>query len=159
MRALKEFLTSRFGPSRHSSKRDPIGPLREFVYLDEVSVYSLLASRQGGVKTETIEKDSVMTERAGESSIGGNVLAAEARLSGQFRSEQLRGTQVIRKAIVQTSFKELFEIEQGSLELKPPDNDPPAYLLHASSLSSHMESGASKIWCQRGGSDKARSID
>ena len=36
----------------------PSGLLREFVYLDEVSVYSILASRKGGIATEFTESQT-----------------------------------------------------------------------------------------------------
>jgi len=77
--------------------------LREFVYLDEVSVFSLIASRLGPIATEFTEN-----ERASlKAEVGGAGGSLEA------------GSQVLRKSTVQTTFKELYEIERDSLALRP----------------------------------------
>ena len=142
MRLLPRFLSSKLRSIWRTAESKSSGPLREFVYLDEVSVYSLLASRQGGVKTEIIENETVFSERAANASLGANVVAAEGKLSGQFKSGQSRGTQVVRKAIVQTSFKELYEIEQEKLTLSRPKGDPP------NTLSEIENSNRAKDWVQ-----------
>src|SRR3569832_962441 len=79
--------------------------LREFVYLDEVSVYSLLASRLGPLATEftDTERASLKIEAVG---VGGGTEV---------------GSQVLRKSTVQTSFKELYELEISSLAMRPVD--------------------------------------
>jgi len=79
--------------------------LREFVYLDEVSVYSLMASRLGPLATEFTE-----TERA----------SLKAEISGAGSSTEF-GSQVLRKSTVQTTFKELYEAEINSLAIRPVD--------------------------------------
>ncbi len=77
--------------------------LREFVYLDEVSVFSLIASRLGPVATEFTE-----TERA----------SLKAEVAGVGGSSEL-GSQVLRKSTVQTTFKELYELEINSFAMRP----------------------------------------
>ncbi len=101
------------------------GPLREFVYLDDVSLYSLLASRRNGIATEFTESEtaSLNSEMAGSvgAGLGGNRAESRAR----FETSQARTTQVLRKAIVQTSFKELRDLEQEHLSPPMPRGDPP----------------------------------
>lgn len=77
--------------------------LREFVYLDEISVYSLIASRLGPVAIEFTE-----TERA----------SLKAEVAGSGSSAEI-GSQVLRKSTVQTTFKELYELEMNSLAIQP----------------------------------------
>lgn len=77
--------------------------MREFVYLDEVSVFSLIASRLGPIATEFTEN-----QRAS--------LKAEV---GTVGSSLEAGSQVLRKSTVQTSFKELYELEMDSFAFRP----------------------------------------
>lgn len=102
------------------------GPLREFVYLDEVSVYSLLASRGGAVVSELTETESSTTT----AEVGGSVRASAGVLGSEVRSKlqdaQASGTQVVRKAIVQASFKDLIEAQQSTLALRPHGAEEPA---------------------------------
>lgn len=98
------------------------GPLREFVYLDEVSVYSILASRTGAIATEfSEEQESIRSSELG-GSIGVGVAATSAGFDSKLQATQMQASQVLRKAIVQTSFKELYEMEHGSLGLTPISN-------------------------------------
>jgi hypothetical protein len=88
---------------RQASKRQK-ATLREFVYLDEVSVYSLIASRLGPIATEFTETEKASLKVEVASSFGGGVDI---------------GSQVLRKSIVQTTFKELYELEMGSFAIRP----------------------------------------
>lgn len=93
--------------------------LREFVYLDEVSVTSLLAAREGGVPKEITESQST----GYKAEIGGQTEANVGVLKGSLKSGLERSggtnTQVVRKATVQTLFKLLYdlELERGNLIL------------------------------------------
>ena len=53
-------------------------PLREFVYLDEVSVYSLNASRLGSIAAEFTETQTVSLRDEIGSSLGASLGAAKA---------------------------------------------------------------------------------
>lgn len=82
-------------------------PLREFVYLDEVSVFSLISSRIGPIATEfTDTQTSSLT-----SEISSNAQASAPLVKGELRSRmqsvRSSGTQVLRKATVQATFREL----------------------------------------------------
>jgi len=98
-----------------------IGRLREFVYLDEVSVYSLLASRKRGIVTEIIESqtDSLSTDTGNAGSV--NVGAAKTTFDSRIQMGHAQSSQVVRKAIIQTTFKDLYDNERVSLALGRPD--------------------------------------
>ena len=95
--------------------------LREFVYLDEVSVYSLLASRQGALASEytDIRSDSLRGEL--DSSLGVSSPVMKAGLSSKLETTQSQSSQVLRKSTVQAAFKELYEGEENKLAVKPID--------------------------------------
>jgi len=85
--------------------------LREFVYLDEVSLRSLLASQQGAL-TESI---SILESRASEAelaaSLGASTGLLNAEVSSRFQTSRSEEQQVSRKAIVQSLFKEFRELD------------------------------------------------
>jgi hypothetical protein len=93
-------------------------PLREFVYLDETSVYSLYASRFGEIPSE--RTDTLTQVR--QSEVGGSLSPAAnvsgARLTARAMSSQSQQSQVVSRAIVQSTFKDLLEKERKSLSLR-----------------------------------------
>ena len=93
-------------------------PLREFVYLDETSVYSLYASRIGAIKSEFTE--TLTRVRQGEvgGSIGSTTGTTKSGLTARAMSSHSQQSQVVSRAIVQSTFKELLEKERNSLALK-----------------------------------------
>lgn len=106
--------------------------LREFVYLDEVSVYSLIASRLGPVATEFTETETASLKVDIASTVGGGV-------------EQ--GSQVLRKSIVQTTFKELYELEMESLLIRPMnDQVKPPVINSFNDLTSSMDTLKTDGW-------------
>jgi hypothetical protein len=90
-------------------------PLREFVYLDAVSLHSLLVSQ-----TETIpEAITQAISRADEAELIGTMKAsagveivgkAESQVSARYQTSNSDSTQSSRKAVIQTLFKELREL-------------------------------------------------
>ncbi len=105
----------RRGQTREASERP--GTPREFVYLDEVSVYSLLASRKGAIATEFSESQNASLNSEVGGSMGGGFGVTRAEVKSRIEATQSRTSQVLRKAIVQTSFKELHDLEQPRLGL------------------------------------------
>lgn len=99
------------------------GSLREFVYLDEVSVYSLVASTLGPIPEQFTDTDTSSWQSEIGSSVGAGVGVAKAELNSQIMSNQTSGTQVIRKSIVQATFKQLYESELESLSIRPIPGD------------------------------------
>ena len=105
----------RRGQAREARKQP--GTPREFVYLDEVSVYSLLASRKGAIATEFTESQTASLNSEVGGSMGGGFGVTRAEVRSRIEAAHSRTSQVLRKAIVQTSFKELHDIERPGLGL------------------------------------------
>jgi hypothetical protein len=103
---------------RSRQKRSRANELREFVYLDEISVYSLLASRSGPVATDFTETET--NSLRGEASGGVTLGAGLAKAETQALVEASQGTssQVVRKSSAQTRFKQLLDDEQEALILR-----------------------------------------
>lgn len=108
---LPRWLKQRFRGRRTESSG---GQLREFVYLDEVSVYSLLASLKGGITETFTDTASLNSELRAAIGVPGSGVDAGLGLS------RAQSSQVVRKATVQTHFKELYELEQSSLVIGAP---------------------------------------
>ena len=90
------------------------------MYLDEVSVYSLLASRKSGVATQFTESQtaSLNSELGGSLKVGFGGIGAG--IDSKSQTGQSQASQVIRKATVQNSFKELHDLERDNLSLTSP---------------------------------------
>lgn len=89
-------------------------PLREFAYLDAVSLHSLLVSQTDTIPeaiTQTISRADE-AELAGSASISAGsdlVGKAESRTSARYQTSNSDSTQSSRKAVIQTLFKQLRE--------------------------------------------------
>lgn len=99
--------------------------LREFVYLDEVSVFSLISSRLGSVASEftATESNSLTGELQSAAAVSAGVLKSE--IKSRSEATQTLGTQVLRKATVQTTFKELYDYVESGFVLRPTSETPP----------------------------------
>ena len=105
----------------------PTGPLREFVYLDEVSVISLVASRRGAVPEAVTRSESARDTAELNSQIAVNAGVLKSGIGSRLGSETSKGVTTVAKSIVQSTFKDLHEIEGDRLTLKapPPDAEEP----------------------------------
>lgn len=101
------------------AERDENAPLREFVYLDDVSVYSLVASQVGLVVTELTETQATSLQSDATSSVGANAGFAKAEVGARVQAGETQSSQVLRKAIVQTTFKQLYDEKKTSLVMRP----------------------------------------
>lgn len=106
---------------------DPRLPnLREFVYLDEVSLRSLLSSQKGGVTDSTSEQASEGSEADITGTAGANPgFIAKAEITSRYQTTNSSTIQTSRKATVQSWFRELHEIS-GLRILEPTFVDVPA---------------------------------
>jgi hypothetical protein len=99
--------------------------LREFVYLDEVSVTSLLSSRLGKVPSEFTDTLTDSTKAVLNSNIAANAAVVKSSVGSRLEANRTEDTKVLSKATIQATFKRLFEGEEGSLALKPvPSTEP-----------------------------------
>lgn len=108
---------------RKQASRRQKSELREFVYLDEVSVYSLIASRLGPIAAEFTETETVSLQGEVGSSLGAGLGFAKAGVNSRVLDIHSQGSQVLRRSIVQTTFKELYELEMESLAMRPMSKD------------------------------------
>ena len=110
---------------KRAARKQEAAPLREFVYLDEVSVFSLISSRLGPVATEftATESSSLTGELTGTTGVSAGLLKSE--IKSRSEATRTQGTQVLRKATVQATFKELYEYVKGGFVLRPTTDAPP----------------------------------
>lgn len=99
-------------------------PLREFVYLDEVSLRSLLSSQQGEITDATSQQiaDGLVGEVGVKTSADAQVLKGE--LTSRFQTTNSSTLQTSRKATVQSWFREFHAMQ--SLRLITPPQGPVA---------------------------------
>ncbi len=95
-------------------------PLREFVYLDDVSVYSLTASRLGSIATEFTDTETSTLGGEVESSLEGFGGFAKGSVRANSSSSREQSSQVLRKSIIQTAFKDMYDREADRLAIASP---------------------------------------
>ncbi|MDX6672078.1 MAG: hypothetical protein QOI91_2441 [Solirubrobacteraceae bacterium] len=103
------------------AKKYALGPLREFVYLDEVSVYSLIASRKGPIATDYRDTTATLLRSEMEGTVGANAGIAQSKVASRIASSQTSESHTVRKAVIQSTFGELYEAERSKLTLRPRD--------------------------------------
>ena len=101
-----------------SSLPDAQQPLREFVYLDTVSVYSLVASRQGAIPSEITDSETSTLRSEIASTAEVNAAVAKGAIKASGETTQSSGSQIVRKSIVQATFRELLMLEEETLPLR-----------------------------------------
>ncbi|MFF6931303.1 DUF6414 family protein [Streptomyces californicus] len=97
--------------------------LREFVYLDEVSVTSLVSSRKGAVPAEITDKltDTVRTSASSNTEASSKVL--KSSVGSVLESTRTQDRQVLRKATIQATFKDLYEEEWDAMAMRAANSD------------------------------------
>lgn len=103
-------------------KRAEHEPLREFVYLDEVSLASLLASQKG----ELTENITARADAGNQTEIGGKIaanvpLGPSAEVTSRFQTTNSSSLQSLRKANAQSLFRELHKLE-NLRKIQPVEN-------------------------------------
>lgn len=93
------------GRERRKRERDWRSERREFIYLDEVSVISLVAARDGGIADTITEKLSRTAEAESKTSIsvplkGGPTIGAESR----HKVTDSSAREVVRRTVIQSTF-------------------------------------------------------
>jgi hypothetical protein len=109
---------------RRDAKALAASPLREFVYLDEVSVYSLIASRTGAIETDYRDTNSTLLRTELESTGGVSTPVVKGEVSSAIEASQTSEVQIVRKAIIQSTFRQLYGMERHRLALSTGDDDP-----------------------------------
>ena len=96
----------------------PQSPLREFVYLDETSVCSLVAARVGSIADTLTATQSESLQSEVSASVGVSS-GLKAGLDSRVTGGQSRSSQILRKTVIQSTFKELHDMEKDRLVVKP----------------------------------------
>ena len=124
----------------------PDGKLREFVYLDDVSVYSILASRKGAIDDEFTDTQTASLNSDVGTSLSAGFPGMQAKVGSRLQTAQGQGSQVVRKAIIQTSFKQLYEIESPSMAFRPPEDEDLPSVKTVADLEKILDSPANGNW-------------
>ncbi len=91
--------------------------LREFVYLDTTSVHSLITSRLGPIATEQTENEAREWESRAAGKVGTDLAFFDLSASAERTRGGSQSVQVLKKSIIQTTFKDLLELEGDTLLL------------------------------------------
>lgn len=112
---------------QHPELPAPAGPLREFVYLDEVSVISLIASRRGAVPAAVTRSESARETAEISSKLAASAAVAKGEFGSKLASESTGSVTTVAKSVVQTTFRDLRAIEEKELLLRVPlPSQPPS---------------------------------
>lgn len=121
-------------------------PLREFVYLDTVSLHSLLVSQNATIPHEVSQAISRADEAELNGSVGtkfgSDLIGGTAQLdsSARYQTSNSNSTQSSRKAVIQTLFKELRELP---LDFKlSAGEELPSALKDLASIATHKGQGS-----------------
>ncbi len=94
---------------------DQKNPLREFVYLDDISVYSLVASYSDMIRVEETTTSSAVSKIGAGTSFGGGFMENKGELNASLSSTHGQERQVLRKAVIQSQFKDLYDAHHDAL--------------------------------------------
>ena len=87
-------------------------PLREFVYLDEVSLASLLASQKGELtENTTSQTGSQLDSEIGSKISANSPVGPSAEVQSRFQTTNSTSLQTVRKANAQSLFRELHKLD------------------------------------------------
>lgn len=85
-------------------------PLREFIYLDEVSIQSLLVSQKSTILENVSEGVSRAVESEVSSSLAASAIVGKGDVASRYQTSNSANAQTSRRAIVQSLFKEFREL-------------------------------------------------
>ncbi|MBW0114090.1 DUF6414 family protein [Pseudonocardia abyssalis] len=92
-------------------------PLREFVYLDEISVFSLISSRLGPIASEITETALATVSAESSADVELDLKPIKAKGGSKRAKSTSSETQVLRKATIQSTFRELYEFQRESFRI------------------------------------------
>jgi len=121
--AIKETLKKWFFGNKSSAVRAGNvieDPLREFIYLDEVSLRSLLTSQTGGLKDSVSETSSKAEDAEIAAEISADAMVSKGKINSRYQTSNSRSIQTSRKAIAQSWFKEFRDLQQSKIHLSSP---------------------------------------
>ncbi|WP_418286874.1 DUF6414 family protein [Halorubrum sp. DTA46] len=108
-----DWIKSRFS----EESDDEPEPLREFIYLDETSVVSLLASLEGEITESLITRSESVNRELGKSNKGLSYKGTGYNRINESETLERSGSETIQKSVIQSRFDELYESRQNQLLL------------------------------------------
>lgn len=104
--------------SKFSEEDDDVSkPLREFIYLDETSVVSLLASLEGEITDSLITRSESVNRELGKSKKGISYKGVGYDRVNESETLDRSGSETIQRSVIQSRFDELYESRQNQLLL------------------------------------------
>ena len=98
-------------------------PLREFIYLDEVSLRSLLASQQGAIEDAVSEAFSNAENAELAAELSADAVVGKGKINSRYQTSNSRSIQTTRKVIAQSLFKSFKERNEIKIHFSsPPQN-------------------------------------
>jgi len=116
--------------------------LREFVYLDALSLHSLLVSQKSTIPENVSEAITRADEAELKASIAADAFVGKGEIAGRYQTSNSNSVQSSRKAIIQTLFKEFRDLPLD-FKLSAPETEPAA-TKNVESIGSGEESTA--VW-------------
>lgn len=111
--------TKRRGEAKADAQTQQVkNELREFIYLDEVSVTSLLSSRDGAIPHEFTDNNGSAYKGEVNGQAEAGFAPFKARLGSRFESSRSSNAQVVSKATVQALVKRLWDLEKNDMSLR-----------------------------------------
>lgn len=96
---------------------DESKPLREFIYLDETSVVSLLASLEGEITESLITRSESVNRELGKSNKGLSYKGAGYNRVNESETLERSGSENIQRSVIQSRFDELYDSREDQLLL------------------------------------------
>jgi len=109
-----EWIKSRFSGEEEN---DGSETLREFIYLDETSVVSLLASLEGEITESLITRSESVNRELGKSKKGLSYKGTGYNRVNESETLERSGSETIQRSVIQSRFDELYESRQDQLLL------------------------------------------
>lgn len=96
-----------------------LDPLREFAYIDDTSLYSLMASRVGALPAEYTDTRTAGWKRSGGLKLSFDSLPGNIEPTGTLERTTGTSSQVVRKSSLQAVFRDFYYREEELLETVP----------------------------------------
>lgn len=109
-----EWVKSKFSEEADGDESEP---LREFIYLDETSVVSLLASLEGEITDRLITRSESVNRELGKSKKGLSYKGTGYNRVNESETLGRSGSETIQRSVIQSRFDELYKSRQNQLLL------------------------------------------
>jgi hypothetical protein len=123
--SIKETLRNWWLKARKQSNHHDVsdkGPLREFIYLDEVSLKSLYASQVEGIDDVISEGTSKAVNAELAAELSADALVGKGKFNPRFQTSNSQSVQTTRKVVVQSLFRNFRNLNKSNIYLSTPED-------------------------------------